>query len=127
MDTSKLFDALKNSVFVSELVKVTSTEDIAKLFSNYSIEISDDELAEIKDMLEMIKRELIEARKVNEQELSEVSGGKSNIARKISKPFYYMGYGPGYVVGKIPIVGYTVYHSVKDAILGFYDVLHNKS
>lgn len=125
MDKSKLFDALKDYDFVSEFVKTTCKEDMVRLFSEYGMEIGDKESAEMAGMLKSIKCEIAGTEKVSEHELTEISGGKSNIGRKISKPFYYLGYGPGYVVGKVPVVGYTVYHSVKDAILGFYDALHN--
>lgn len=64
-------------------------------------------------------------KKIEDKYLEEISGGNLEIVKKITKPFYYTGYGLGYGIVKIPIIGYTVYHSIKDAILGFCESLYN--
>lgn len=123
MNETKLLDLLKKPSFVQRLIKASSKEDLSLLFLENSIIASDEEIEELEKVVTSIKNSLSEMKKVDTNCLEKISGGKREIAKKIIKPIYYTGYGLGYAAGKVPIVGYTVYHSIKDAIRGFYEAL----
>ncbi len=123
MDETRLLNLLEDPLFVQEIVKAESEEDLSSLLSEHNIIVSDEEVEELKKMIKSIKNSLLETRRVNKDYLEEISGGKPEFVRKIVKPVYYTGYGLGYVAGKTPIIGYTVYHSIKDAIRGFYEAI----
>lgn len=121
MNETKLLNLLKDSHFVQKIIKAESDEDLSSLFSEHGIVVNDEEIEELKKMIKAIKSGLSETKKVDKNYLEKISGGKPEIVRKIVKPIYYTGYGLGYVAGKAPVIGYTVYHSIKDAIRGFYE------
>ncbi len=125
MDEIKLLESLRNPSFVLELVKSKTNNDFSELFLKYDICVSEKETLVLREMVDNIRQNVIEENKLNDKELSKISGGKFSSLKMISKPFYYMGYAPGYILGKIPIVGETVYYSIKDAIKGFYESLHS--
>ena len=125
MDEIKLSKALKDPVFVSQFVSAKSRSELYELFSKYRIHIKEKELLELQSTIETIRQDVINSKKLDNQELDEISGGKFKIGRYIGKTCYYTGYGPGYVTGKIPVVGETVYKSIRDAIRGFYESWHN--
>lgn len=124
MDETRLLKLLEDPLFVQKIVKAESEENLFYLLSEHNIIVSDEEIKELKKMIESIKNSLLETEKVDKNCLEKISGGgKTEIVRKIVKPIYYTGYGVGYVAGKTPIIGYTVYHSIKDAIRGFYEAI----
>lgn len=125
MDEIKLSKALEDPVFASQFVSAKSHGDLSELFSKYRIHIEKKELLELKNTIETIRQDVISSKKLDNQELDEISGGKSKIGRYIGKTCYYTGYGPGYVIGKIPVIGETVYKSIRDAVRGFYESWRN--
>ena len=125
MDAVKLLKFLKDPEFVFELIKAKTNDDFSKIFWKYKIYVNEEEISAIKEVIDNIRQNVIEENKLNDKELSKISGGKSSSFKIISKPFYYVGYAPGYILGKIPIIGETVYYSIKDAIKGFYESLHS--
>lgn len=125
MDEIKLLESLRNPKFVSGLMKAKTNDDFSKIFWKYKIYVNEEEISAIRGMVDNIRQNIIEQKELRNGELSEISGGRSSSIKIISKPFYCVGYAPGYILGKIPIVGETVYYSIRDAIKGFYESLNN--
>lgn len=125
MDTEKFLDTLRNPDFVSALINSSSVDKLELLFLEHNIKINHDECVELFNMTNsIIKNDFYKKTDTDDLSLSNVTGGGLREAsRAISRPFYYTTYGAGYAIGKIPIIGYTVYRSIKDAILGFHDSL----
>lgn len=126
MEEDKLLEILKNPQFIANLVNSSSKKDFEELFKRYNLIISKQEVAAVYSMVNAIKKDILnEHKQLKNRELEDISGGKSKVMYYACKPLYYAGYGTGYSIGKVPILGYTVYHSIQDAIRGFYDSLHN--
>ena len=125
MNNCKLLKALKNPIFICELLKARTNFELSELLSSYGIKADKFEVSNLKNMICVAKQNIPRQNKISDDELDEISGGSKYGCKYLSKPFYYTGYVPGYTIGKIPVVGSIVYHSVKSAIIGFYESLHN--
>ena len=130
MDESKLLRLLEDPRFVSGLVDVKSPYDLECLLGDSGVILSDEESRSLFGVVSSIREDALAGKRMLDRDLSNISGGKCNgvveqAGKCIGKPVYYTGYGVGYVAAKVPVVGALVYYSVRDAIMGFYDSLHN--
>ena len=125
MDKHKLLKVLKNSDFISELIKAKTDYEFSELFFKYKINANDLEVSALKNIVYATKRNILRKSKISDEELNEITGGKSNICKYITRPLYFTGYATGYTIGKTPVIGSAIYYSITDAIRGFYESLHN--
>lgn len=123
MDEKQLTNTLKDKQFIEKLVKIKSSHELVKLLKPYGISASIEEIEQLKNIVMSVKKEFCKIDEQNDDYLQQISGGNSNIMKSVTKPLYYAGYGIAYATTSIPIVGYTVYYSIKDAIRGYYDNL----
>lgn len=126
MEEYTLINILKDRNFVSQLVHCKSENDFKKLFQKYNINADKKEILVLQNIVKSVKNDILNKyKKMKTYELDVIAGGKSSSVRYAFAPIYYTAYGVGYGLGKCPIIGYTVYHSIKDAIKGFYESLYN--
>lgn len=72
----KLEELSKNEEFLGKLTKVENVEDAKALFAEYGVEVTDQEIIDLKDSFS--------ATELNEEDLDKVAGGELQLVYKCS-------------------------------------------
>lgn len=123
LDINEMPKELMDKNYVHQLLKCKDPEDLYQTLKNKNLPLTREDATFIFSEVNRYKKDIknnkksfdLSKQKLLDSCLENVSGGRKSAAYYISRPAY----AAGYVIGAVPMIGWTVYSMV----LGFKDQL----